>query len=104
MAWMTIEVTILLSVIAVCLTAFFGYKTYIRNKKQDDQAEAGQSATIMTELKNIQSGIADIKKEVQDIKTDIKEDHDRIIRQEEALKSAFERIKILEERKGKVNV
>lgn len=100
---MTIEVTILLSVVTVCLTAFFGFQAFMRNKRKDDKADGEEQAMIMSELKNIREGIADIKKEVQDIKANAREDHDRIIRLEEALKSAFERIKILEERKGKVN-
>jgi hypothetical protein len=83
---MTIEVTILLSVISVCLTAYFGFKAYTRNKKTDDQAEATQSATILTELKNVLAGIADIKKEVQDIKADARDDHDRIIKLEVVVK------------------
>ena len=99
---MKIELTILLSVIAVCLTAFFGFNTYMRNKKKVINDEGSQSATILSELKNIKDGVADIKKEMQDIKANAREDHDSIIRLEEVLKSAFERIKILEERKGKV--
>lgn len=86
---MTIGTTILISVAGVCFTGIFGFALYLRNKKTDDQAEASQSATILTELKNIQSGITDIKKEMQDIKSNAREDHDLIIRQDESLKSAW---------------
>lgn len=83
---MTIEVTILISVVSVCLTAFFGFKIYSRNKTSDDQEEAGRSATIMTKLENIDKGVSDIKEELKSVKSDIKDDHDRIIRLEETVK------------------
>lgn len=90
---MTIEVTILLSVIGVCLTTFFGFALYMRNKKTDDKAEASQSATILAELKSIKEGVVDIKKEVQDIKAEARADHDELIKQGESLKSAWASIK-----------
>lgn len=92
---MTIELTILLSVIGVCLTAFFGFALFMRNKKADDTAEASQSATILAELKSIKEGVTDIKKEVQDIKAEARADHDEIIKQGESLKSAWTSIKEL---------
>ncbi|MDF2844785.1 MAG: hypothetical protein K0R00_3211 [Herbinix sp.] len=92
---MSIEVTILISVMGVCLSGLFGFAIYLRNKRTDDQAEATQSATILTELKNILTGIADIKRDISDIKEDAKKDHDSIIRQDESLKSAWASIKEL---------
>jgi hypothetical protein len=86
MSCMTIELTVLLSVVAVCLTAFFGFKAYNRDKTSDDQEEAGRSATIMTKLENIDKGVSDIKEELKSVKADIRDDHDRIIRLEETVK------------------
>jgi uncharacterized protein involved in exopolysaccharide biosynthesis len=86
---MKIEMSILLSVISVCFTGLFGFAMYLRNKKTDDQSEASQTATILTELKSIKEGITDIKKEVQDIKAEARADHDEIVRQGVSLKSAW---------------
>jgi peptidoglycan hydrolase CwlO-like protein len=101
---MTIEVTILLSVIAVCLSAIFGYAIFRRNAKTDDKAEASQMTTVIVSLESIKDGIKEIKLDMSNVKDEVREQRDNQIRIEESLKSAWKRIEILEERKGKVNV
>ena len=48
--------------------------------------------TVIVKLENISSGIRDIKEEINTLKTDQKADHDRLIRVEESLQQAWERI------------
>lgn len=93
---MTIEVTILLSVISVSAAVLFGFANYRRNSKKDCAEEASQSAKIMTKLEEIDKGIGDIKEEIKGVKADVKDDHDRIIRLEESAKQAHKRIDTLE--------
>lgn len=100
---MTIEVTILLSVIAVCLSGIFGFAIYRRNTKTDDKAEASQMTTVIVSLESIKDGIKEIKLDMSNVKDEVREQRDNQIRIEESLKSAWKRIEILEERKGKVS-
>ncbi|MDF2586629.1 MAG: hypothetical protein K0S41_470 [Anaerocolumna sp.] len=93
---MTIEVAMLISSISVAFGVYQGIINIKRNKKNDDQQEASQSAMMMTKLDNIDKGVDDIKKEIAGVKADIKEDRERIIRLEESLKQAHKRIDSLE--------
>lgn len=96
---MTIEISILISVIAVCATVVFGFATWRRNAKSDDKTEASQSATIITKLDGIEAGVKEIKDELKGVKADVKDDHDRIVRLEESAKQAHKRIDGLETRR-----
>lgn len=91
-SYMTIQVTILLSVVSVSLVAIYGFATWKRNTKTDTIQDAGQQATIVTKLDNIEKGVDDIKEELKNVKAEQREDHDRIIRLEESTKQAHKRI------------
>lgn len=93
---MTIEVTILLSVISVCLTAFFGFSLYMRNKKADVKADVGEITTVTVSLENIKDLLKEIKLDMSNVKDDVRSEMELRIRLEESLKNAWERIKALE--------
>jgi hypothetical protein len=93
---MSIEVTILLSVISVCLTAFFGYAIFRRNAKSDDKAEASQMTTVIVSLESIKDGIKEIKLDMSNVKNEVREQRDNQIRLEESVKGAWKRIEIIE--------
>lgn len=97
---MTIEVSILLSVISVSIAAVFGFAIWKRNTKSDDKQEASQTATIITKLDGIEKGVEDIKAELRSVKAEVREDHDRITRLEESAKQAHKRIDGIERRNG----
>ena len=92
---MTIEVTILLSVVSLSVAAIFGFATWKRNTKTDTVHDAGQQATIITKLDGIEKGVEDIKEELKSVKVEVREDHDRIIRLEESAKQAHKRIDLM---------
>lgn len=48
--------------------------------------------TVIVKLENIISGITDIKSEIASLKNDQKDDHDRLIRVESSINSAWKRI------------
>ena len=95
--------TILLSVIAVCLTAVFGYAIFRRNTKTDDKAEASQMTTVVVSLETIKDGVKEIKLDMSNFKCELREQRDSQIRIEESLKGAWKRIEALDDRKGKVS-
>lgn len=96
---MTIEVALVISVISVSAAVLFGVSNYKRNKTKDDKEDASQQATIITKLNGIEKGVDDIKDELKNLKSEVKEDHDRIIRLEESTKQAHKRLDNLGPRK-----
>ena len=68
------------------------YTFFSRNNKESTT----ELTTVIVKLENIGSGIADIKAELNTIKKDQRDDHDRLIRLDESLDSAWHRINTLE--------
>jgi len=89
---MSIEFGLLISIIAVLFSVFFGLTTQKRNQKCDDKNEATQLTTVIVKLENISNNIAEIKSEVLNIKNDLKEMRDRLIKVEESVKTAHHRL------------
>lgn len=81
MAYVTIAVSIVSLLLAI-------YTFLSRNNKENTT----ELTTVIVSLDNIKSGIADIKAELNSIKTSQREDHDKLIRVEESLKSAWKQI------------
>lgn len=78
-------VPIIVSVLSLILA---GYTFLSKNSKENTT----EMTTVIVSLDNIKSGIADIKAELNSIKSSQKEDHDKLIRVEESLKSAWKQI------------
>lgn len=93
---MTTEVALLISGASLAFSIYSGINNMKRNKKTDDQKEAGQNATIITKLDGIEKGVEDIKDELKNVKLEVREDHDRIIRLEESAKQAHLRINTID--------
>ena len=99
---MSIDLPILISVVSITIAVINFISNTKRNNKKDTTEDAPQMATLITELKNIMDGISDIKKEITDIRNDVKEDRDKIIRIDESAKQAHKRIDELIKRLEKV--
>lgn len=78
-------VPIIVSILSLILA---GYTFLSKNSKENTT----EMTTVIVSLDNIKSGIADIKAELNSIKSSQKEDHDKLIRVEESLKSAWKQI------------
>ena len=78
-------ITIAVSILSLLLA---GYTFLSKNSKENTT----ELTTVIVSLDNIKSGIADIKAELNSIKSSQKEDHDKLIRVEESLKSAWKQI------------
>lgn len=89
---MSIELTILLSVISVCISAVFGYATFSRNKSTDTKKDASDMTTVIVKLENISTGISEIKLDIKDVKNEVKELRERVAKVESSTKSAHNRI------------
>ena len=89
---MTIEVALLISVASLTFGIYQGVTNSKRNQKSDTKQDVSEMTTVIVKLENIGTGISDIKKEMGDLKKDIKEDRERIIRLEESAKQAHKRL------------
>ena len=93
---MTIEITLLISIISISFAIYFGLKNSKRNYTLDTKSDTAQLTTVIVKLENISTGVTEIKSELFNVKNDIKEDRERIIRIEESVKQAHKRIDKLE--------
>lgn len=97
---MTVEVALLISGLSLIFSVFQGAVNIRRNNKKDDRQDAMELTTVIVKLETIGAGIAEIKHEMQELKNDIKDSRERIIRVEESTKRAHERINTLEKKRG----
>ncbi len=95
---MTIEVALVISVVSVMFGVYQGVSNIKRNEKADAKNDASQLTTVIVKLESIGTGIARIETEMSNIKEDVKEDHERLVRVEESAKQAHKRLNELDKR------
>ncbi len=97
---MSIEMTILVSIVSVSFAIYTGIKNLQRNKTSDDKAEATQLTTVIVKLESISSGVNEIKADMKNVKEDLVELRERVVKVEESTKSAHHRIDTLSMKEG----
>jgi chromosome segregation ATPase len=95
---MTIEVALLISGVSVAFAIYQGITNMKRGQKADAKTEASQLTTVIVKLENIGNGITEIKSEMNNLKNDLKDDHERLIKAEEAIKTLRERLDSYEQK------
>lgn len=93
---MTIELAMLISIISVVFGLYQGSSNLKRNSKADTKTDATQMTTVIVKLENIGNGISEIKTEMGNVKEDMKDIRDRVIRVEESSRQAHKRLDGLE--------
>jgi septation ring formation regulator EzrA len=96
---MTIELTILVSVVSVCFAIYFGMRTQQRGDRAAAQKETADMTTVVVKLENIATGITEIKSELRNVKDDVKENRERLIKVEASAKQAHKRLDTLDRRR-----
>lgn len=76
---------VIISLLSLVLAAY----TYISKTNKDSTTEL---TTVIVKLESISGGIADIKAEIAAMKDDQKIDHDRLIKLEASVATAWKRI------------
>lgn len=77
-------------VIAIsALSLLLSFYTFLNKSSKDSATEM---TTVIVKLENIGSGIADIKAEIASLKDDQKNDHDKLIKLEASVSTAWKRI------------
>jgi peptidoglycan hydrolase CwlO-like protein len=95
---MSIELTMLISVVSVAFAVYAGINNMRRNSTADIKKDAVEMATINVKLDTIGRGVDDIKLEQKTINKDIKDLSNRVLKVEESAKSAHHRIDDIIER------
>lgn len=89
---MTVTVPLVISI----GTLLFSIYVYITTNNKSNTTEL---TTVIVKLENIGNGIADIKAEINSMKTEQKEDHDRLIKLESSVTTLWKRLDELKEAK-----
>lgn len=93
---MTIEVTILISVISVAFAIFFGIKSNRREDVKIIEERATKNAEINYKLDTISGNVNDIKYDVSATRQKVEDMDKRLVIVEQSAKSAHHRIDRLE--------
>ncbi|MDR1616034.1 MAG: hypothetical protein LBR98_03390 [Syntrophomonadaceae bacterium] len=93
---MSVEIALLISVVSVSFALYSGISNIKRNSKADTEKNAANMTTVLVKLENITQGIAEIKSELSVMRKDFQELHDKVIINEQSLKSAWHRIVVIE--------
>ncbi|MDD3212070.1 MAG: hypothetical protein PHY64_00220 [Eubacteriales bacterium] len=97
---MSIELTILISVLSVAAAIYFGLSSKRRNDRQDTQRETADMTTVVVKLENIGNGINEIKGDMRNVRDEVRNLGERQAKTEESLKSAWNRINEIVRLKG----
>lgn len=93
---MTIEVTILISVVSVAFAIYFGLKSNRRNDIKDIQEKAERDTRINIKLDDISGDVKDVKYDISSVKKQVGDIDRRLIIVEQSAKSAHHRIDRIE--------
>lgn len=78
-------IPIFISIVSLLLALY----TFLSKNNKENTTEL---TTVIVKLENIGNGISDIKAEIASMKNDQKEDHDKLIKLESSLSTAWKRL------------
>lgn len=89
---MSVELTVLISVISVLFAIYTGISNLKRNNVSDIKKDAAETATINVKLDTINKGVEDIRIEQKSTNKDIRDLNERMIIVEQSTKLAHYKI------------
>lgn len=93
---MTIELTVMISVVSVAFAIYFGLKSSRRTDVKDIEEKAARDAKINIKLDDISSDVKDIKYDISATNKKVEELDKRVVVVEQSTKSAHHRIDRIE--------
>lgn len=93
---MQIDISFLIAIISLSLSAVVGLSGLRRNAKHDDRQEASSLTTLLVKIENINNGINEIKSDMRGVRADIQDVRERLVLVEQSVKSAHHRIDTIE--------
>lgn len=94
---MTADLATLISIISVTVAVCAFFLNNKRARSQDDRKGASEMTTVIVKLENIGDGIKELKGEMQNMKDEIRLDHDALIKVQESAKQAHKRLDELQQ-------
>lgn len=85
-------IAILISIVSVVFSIFFGMKNNKRTDTKDIEERVKQNTKINMKLDNINSTTQDIKSQLLSVRSDIQKHNDKLIVLEQSCKQAHKRI------------
>jgi septal ring factor EnvC (AmiA/AmiB activator) len=95
---MTIELAVLLSIVSVAFSVYFGLKNNRRSDTKDIEDRVRQDTIINTKLDSISQTMQDIKADIASMHNEINSHNDRLIIVEQSVKSAHHRLDTIEKK------
>lgn len=93
---MSIEVTVLISIVSVAAAIYFGLKSAKRDDTKDIKERATADAIVNVKLDNISSAVNDIKYDISDTKKQVAEIDKKLVAVDASVRSAHHRIDNME--------
>lgn len=101
---MTIEVTILISIVSVAFAIYFGLKSNRRSDIKEIEERVARDTKLNIKLDDISSDVKDIKYEISETKRKVSELDIRVVKAEQSVKSAHHRLDNLEGKETRADV
>ena len=89
---MTIEIALLLSIISVSFSVFFGLKNNRRTDEKDIAEKIARDTRTDMKLDEISKDVKEVKETVRNIQNDVKDHEGRIVKLEASLKAEHKRL------------
>lgn len=89
---MTIEVALLLSIVSVGFSIFFGLKNSRKSDEKEISERIARDTRTDMKLDEISSNVREVKETVKNIQNDIKDHEGRIVKLEASYKAAHKRL------------
>lgn len=89
---MTIEVALLISIVSVAFSVFFGLKNSRKSDEKDIADRIARDTRTDMKLDEISSNVRDVKETVRNIQNDIKDHEGRIVKLESSYKAEHKRL------------
>lgn len=89
---MTIELALLISIVSVSFSVFFGLKNNKRSDTKDMQEKIARDTRTDMKLDEISSDVKEVKETVKNIQNDVKDHEGRIVKLEASYKAEHKRL------------
>lgn len=89
---MTIEVALLISIVSVAFSIFFGLKNSRKSDEKEIAERIARDTRVDMKLDEISSNVRDVKETVKNIQNDIKDHEGRIVKLEASYKAEHKRL------------
>ena len=89
---MTIEVALLISIVSVAFSVFFGLKNSKRSDENEISERIARDTRVDMKLDEISKDVKEVKETVRNIQNDIKDHEGRIVKLEASYKAEHKRL------------